>query len=174
MKKKDPSKKKLAKKILQTETKKQKNLFDHLEAIRTTKKLDYFESLSEKEQKSFNHWAILHGLSMDIELTELVSFLWRDGYYDKIPSPLFYRVLLELVPQTKQRLFWIKKTKKVNQSLLKYISDWYSTSLREAEDYLDIFMSTDDGIKEIGRILEGMGLSDKEAESIFTEELKNE
>ncbi len=109
---------------------------------------------------------------MDISLTQLISLLWRDGYYDKIPSAQFYKILVELVPQTTQRLFWTKKSKKINQTLLKYIADWYSISNREAEDYLDIFMASDEGIKQVANILEGVGLTDKEAEKILTEDVK--
>lgn len=110
---------------------------------------------------------LLHGLSMDNNLIELVAYLWRDGYYDKIPSPQFYRLLVELVPQTNQRLFWIKKSKKTNTKLLKHIATWFSVSTREAEDYLGILMANDEGMKEVGWILEGLGLTDKEAEKVL-------
>jgi hypothetical protein len=107
---------------------------------------------------------------MDSGLIELVAFLWRDGYYDKIPSPQFYKLLVEVVPKTSQRLFWIKKSKKINQKLLDHIALWYSISNREARDYLDIFMSDDTGLKELSWILEGIGLTDKEAEQLLTTE----
>lgn len=148
--------------------KKPKNLFDHLTAIRTTKGSNYYDSLTEKEKKGFNHWSILHGLSQDINLTQLVAFLWTDGYYDSIPSNLFYKLLVDLVPQTNSRLYWIKKSKKSNNKLIEYISKWYSISSREAEGYLNIFMESDGGIEEIANILEGSGLTDKEAEEILT------
>jgi hypothetical protein len=105
---------------------------------------------------------------MDINLIELVSFLWRDGYYDKIPSPQFYKLLVDLVPKTTQRLFWIKKSKKSNKKLVNFISQWYSISSRESEEYLSIFTLNDAGYKELGRILEGMGLNDFESEQILT------
>jgi hypothetical protein len=110
---------------------------------------------------------LLYGLSMDANLIELVSYLWRDGYYDKIPSPQFYQLLVEMVPQTNQRLFWVKKSKKTNTKLINHIAMWYSISTREADDYLDIFMSNDEGLKELGWILEGLGLTDKEAEKLL-------
>lgn len=154
--------------------KKSRNLFDHLTAIRTTKQPDYYESLTEQERKGFNHWAILMWLAMDESLIPLTAFLWRDSYYDKIPSHAFYKLLVERVPQTSQRLFWIKKSKKTNIKLLKHISTWYSVSTREANDYLNIFMSTDDGIKEIAWILEGLGLTEQEAESVLLGENQDE
>jgi hypothetical protein len=163
MKKTETSSKKSVKKKPTLEVKKPKNLFDHLTAIRTTKDPDYYDSLNEAEKKGFNHWAILNGLSMDINLIELIAFLWKDGYYDKIPSPQFYRLLAELVPQTTQRLFWVKKSKQKNTELLKNVANWYSVSTREAEDYVNTFVETDDGCKELVNILQGLGLSEKEA-----------
>lgn len=165
--KKTPSKQKLSKKKQNSEIIKSKYLFDHLDAIRTHKDPNYYDNLTESEKKSFNHWAILHGLSMDVNLIDLTAFLWKDGYYDKIPPVLFYKLLIELVPKTTQRLFWIKRSQKRNVNLFKIISTWYSISYREAEEYFNIFTMKDDGYKEIGNILEGMGYTDKESEEIL-------
>lgn len=131
-----------------------------------TKNPNYWNTLSDKEKKNFNHWMILTGLSQDESLIPLCSSLWRDGYYDKIPSPQFYTLLCQLVPYSDRKFGW-NKSKKKNLSLLKYISDWYSISTREAQDYLSIFMSNDEGMIELAKILEGCGLSDKEAEEIL-------
>lgn len=161
------------------EAKKPKNLFDHLNQIRTTKDPNYYESLTESERKGFNHWAILHGLSQDIseknvDYVKLISSLWRDGYYDKIPSPQFYRLLIELIPPTNQRLFWTKKLEKSNQKLLNYVAEWYKISTREAGEYVKIFLSSDDGLNELGWILTGLGLTDKEAENMILGENEDE
>lgn len=167
MKKNKVSEKKSKKKEQNSELKKTKGLFDHLNSIRITKRPDYYESLTEQERKAFNHWALLMWLSMDSNLIPLTALLWRDGYYDKIPSPQFYKLLVDVIPYSEQKLFWIKKSKKFNNKLLNYIASWYSISNREAEDYLNIFTSTDDGIMELIRILEGQGLSEKETEKIL-------
>lgn len=105
---------------------------------------------------------------MDINLISAVSLLWRDGYYDKIPSELFYKLLVDIVPKTDKQLFWIKKQNKTNQKLIELISTWYSVSYREAEDYIDILTADDSGMKELSWILEGMGLTDNEAEKILS------
>ena len=153
-----------------TNLKKQKNLFDHLTAIRTTKDPNYYNSLTDGEKKGFNHWILLHALSMDTNLIELASFLWRDGYYDAIPSNRFYQLLLEIIPKTNQKLNWIKKSKKPNNQLIKYVSEWYSISTREAKEYVDIYSFDDKGILELASILEGIGLSAKEVENVLMRE----
>ena len=172
MKKSKKSEKK-SQKSEQSSQNSKKGLFDHLNEIRTTKDPNYYNTLTYQEKKGFSHWMILYGLSMDNNLIELIAFLWRDEYYDKIPSPQFYKLLVDLVPQTNQRLFWIKKSKR-NEKLVDCISKWYSISNREAQDYLDILFKTDKGIGEIGWILEGLGLTEKEAEKVLLGEDKDE
>lgn len=110
---------------------------------------------------------------MDNNLIELVAFLWRDEYYNRIPSPQFYKLLVELVPQTNQRLFWIKKSKR-NEKLIDCVSEWYRISNREAQDYLDILLKTDEGIRQVGSILEGLGMTEKEAEKILVGDNQDE
>lgn len=147
-----------------------KGLFDHLNQIRTKKDPNYFKDLSEKEQKGFSHWMILTGLSQDVNLIPLCAFLWKDGYYDKIPSSAFYTLLCDLVPVSHGKFGWVKPKKK-NLPLLEHIAKWYSISTREAQDYFQLFISNDSGIKELANILEGLGLSDKESEKLLGETL---
>jgi hypothetical protein len=109
---------------------------------------------------------ILTGLSQDESLIPLCSQLWKEGYYDKIPSPQFYTLLCQLVPYSDRKIFW-SKGKKKNLVLLKYISQWFSISTREADEYLSIFMTSDKGMTELAKILEGCGLNDSEAEKIL-------
>jgi len=163
-------KSKTRKKNSNSEVIKQKGLFDHLDAIRTSKDPKYYDNLNESEQKGFSHWAILNGLSMDVNLIELVAFLWRDGYYDKIPSKQFYQLLVDIVPQTNQRLYWVKKSKSKNTELLKVVSSWYSCSQRESEEYIDMFLLNDNGFNQLANILEGSGLTDREAEKLLKSE----
>lgn len=131
-----------------------------------TKNPNYWNTLSDKEKKSFNHWMILSGLSQDESLIPICSKLWREGYFDKIPSPQFYTLLCQLVPYSNRKFGW-NKAKKKNLVLLGYISKWFSVSTREADDYLSIFMLNEQGMNELAKILEGCGLSDKEAEEVF-------
>lgn len=154
------------KKSLGKNEQKEKGLFDHLNQIRTTKKTDYWNTLSDKEKKAFNHWMILLGLSQDESLIPLCSELWKEGYYDKIPSPQFYTLLCQLVPYSDRKFAW-SKAKKKNLVLLEYIANWFSISTREANDYFDIFMSDEKGMVELSKILEGCGLSDKKAEEVL-------
>lgn len=109
---------------------------------------------------------ILTGLSQDESLIPLCNKLWREGYYDKIPFPQFYTLLCQLVPYSERKFGWIKSKKK-NLKLLGYIAQWFSISTREADEYFSIFMLNETGMIELAKILEGCGLTDKEAEQVL-------
>lgn len=161
------SEKKLKKKSQHSQTK-VKSPFDHLNQIRTTKNPNYWDTLTDADKKNFNHWLILLGLSQDVNLIPLCALLWRDGYYDKIPSKQFYTLLCQLVPYNNNKFPWTKSNKK-NSAVLKHIANWYRISTREANDYLQIFMANEQGMKELADILEGLGLNDREAEKVLGE-----
>lgn len=146
-----------------------KNIYDHLTAIRTTKDPLYYTNLTDKEKKGFNHWLILNWLSMDIKLIPFISEIWKDGYYDVIPSNAFYKLLCQEIPKSFDKLFYIKKLTKQNKTLVNHISNWYSVSIREAECYYNTLMMSDDGMLTLVNILEGIGLSDIEAEQLLNE-----
>lgn len=165
MKKKETSDKKSLKKKIDSGS---RNLFDHLKAIRTSKDPQYYDSLTESEKKGFNHWQILYGLSMDSSLFPLLEILWQEGYYDKIPSNLFYKVLVDFVPKANYSLSWIKKIKEEKKELVQKISSWYSISEREAKEYLKIFLKSDDGLKELISILQGLAMNEKEIEKVLS------
>ena len=146
--------------------KKNLGLFDHLKAIRYTKDPNYYNNLSESEKKSFSHWMILTWLSLDDDLLDLIKLLFTDGYYDKIPSDMFYKMLVDFVPKSYNNLSWIKTTRK-SEKLLTELSRWFSVSKRESEEYLNIMLSSDVGLIELSSILEGLGFSDEESEELL-------
>ena len=171
MKKKNSSKKTSSKQPI---NQKEKNLFNHLEAIREFKDKSYYDNLTDNEKLKFNHWSILHGLSMDESMIKKVSVLWKDGYYDKIPSNLFYKVLLNLSPTpTNKRLNWIKKRKQNNKQLLMLISQKFEVSIREAREYINLYLTDNNSLQELERILQGFGLTDKEIEALFYDKVDN-
>src|SRR5271169_6605245 len=69
-------------------------LFDHIKHIRSIQDPNYYRNLSDLDSKSFNHFMILKALSMNPVLLEDISNLFR--YFDKIPSPQFYKLLIGL------------------------------------------------------------------------------
>jgi hypothetical protein len=157
--------KKRGRKKLENPTVKGIGLFDHVKHIRITQDPDYFKNLTELDKKSFNHFMILKALSMNPALLEDVSTLFR--YFDKIPSPQFYKLLIGLIPPDHPKKFypWVKAKKSpFSKKLIELISTYFEIPQREATEYATLLFLTNNGKKELEDICKVYGLSDKEIE----------
>lgn len=142
------------------------SLFDHVKHIRSVQDPKYYSNLSEENRKSFNHFMLLRALSMDDEVVGEMAFLYR--YFDKIPSPQFYQLLIALVPKSNRWVPWIKtKVVKHNQDLLELVAKTYSVSKRQANEYINVLIATEEGLQNLVGLCSAMGLSDSEVEGLF-------
>jgi hypothetical protein len=139
-------------------------LFDHIKHIRGVQDPDYFKNLSDLDVKSFNHFMILKALSMNPALLEDVSTLFR--YFDKIPSPQFYQLLIGLIPPDKKFYPWVKAKKQpYSNQLLELVARYFEISKKEAGEYATMLCSSEKGRKELEQLCRDFGLTDKEVES---------
>lgn len=140
-------------------------LFDHIKHIRLVQDPDYFNNLTELDKKSFNHFMILKGLSMNPDLLEYIGDLFR--YFDKIPSPQFYTLLIGLIPIDNPKRFypWVKAKKSpFSKDLIYFISQFFEVSKKEAEEYAFLLSSTKNGKEELIEICRDFGLTEKEVD----------
>jgi len=161
-------KKKVKKKI---ETLKGIGLFDHIKHIRCVQDPDYFKNLTDLDKKSFNPFMILKALSMNPDLLVDMADLFK--FFDKIPHPQLYQLLIGLVPIEDARVFhrWIKPAKKpYGNYLISLTSKYFEISKNEAEDYIRLLFFTDAGRNELKNLCEEFGLSDKEVELVIAGE----
>lgn len=150
-------------------------LFDHIKHIRTIQDPNYFKTLTELDIKSFNHFMILKALSMNPALLDDISSLFR--YFDKIPSPQFYQLLIGLLPPDPPQKFfpWVKSKKSiVSKQLVELISRHFETSNKESAEYAMILSSTENGKKELREICRDYGLTEDEVESALKGSDKDE
>jgi len=147
-------------------------LFDHIKHIQKVQDPDYISKLTELDLKSFNHFMILRGLSMNPALLDDIAFLYR--YYDVVPSPQFYKLLISFIPPEHSKVFhpWIKATKKhkYSKGLVELVERKFEASKKEAIDYVNIFSMTEAGKKELFDICQGFGLTDKEVENLMSDD----
>lgn len=143
-------------------------LFDHVKHIRGVQDPNYFDSLTELDEKSFNQFMILKALSMNPELLDDVAMLYK--YLElKIPNRQFYKLLITLVPLDRRYYPWVKAKKKpFGKELLNYLSQWFEVSTKEAQDYAAILSQTEKGKRELFNICQGFGLSDQEIEKVMS------
>jgi len=138
-------------------------LFDHIKHIRSIQDPDYFKNLEDIDKKSFNHFMILKALSMNPALLEDVSYLFK--FFDKIPSPQFYTLLIGLIPIDKKFYPWIKISKKpFSKQLLELVAKYFEVSEKEAEGYVLLLLSMDKGKDELINLCKDFGLENKEIE----------
>jgi hypothetical protein len=135
-------------------------LFDWLKEITGTKK--QWSSFNEDDQKQFNPYMVHRYISMYEPYIEVVNFAQLLPQNDKEKIYQFY---CAMIPKNNIWLKYIKGSKKKpNETILKYIADYYTISFGEAEDY--IYMLKKEGI---GYILEKSGVDEKEIKKLLKE-----
>jgi hypothetical protein len=146
------------------------SLFDHIKHISKYQDPDYYNSLTDLDKKTFNHFMILRGLSMNPALLDDISVLYR--YFDSVPSAQFYQLLISIIPADNPRAFhpWVKASKKSKYSdeLVDLVTRYFEVSPSEALDYITTYNLTESGKKELYDICRGYGLNEKEIDNILS------
>ena len=160
-------------KKIKLEKTKSLGLFDHVKHIREIQDPDYYLNLSNFDRKSFDHFMILKALSMDPQLLEIISkYLYP--FFDIIPSPQFYRLLISFIPKDKTYYPWIKAKNKYNVELIELISRLFEVSTQHAEEYASMLFSTEKGMDSLIHICQGFGKSKEDIEKLLLTNNNNE
>lgn len=116
---------------------KPKVLFDHIEAIYTNQRSDYFDTLTEADKKSYSNYMINRFISMNPHQVPFVNEIQKYN----LDSKLHYLFYSQVLPKGKQFNKYIKKTKEVKYEdwLIDIITKHFSVSVVEAEEYLEIY-----------------------------------
>jgi len=156
------SRNKLAKKLSQ----KKKGLFDHVKHIRQNQTQDYYDKLTESEQKTFNNYMVLRVLSMDPKIIEEISYISK--YMEVLPENKMYELLIKCLPKDYGFHKYIKKSSKdVNETIVDCICKKYQIGSKDAVDYYNMMILTDRGLSELVELVSSYGYTEKELEKIF-------
>lgn len=135
-------------------------IFDWLKEITGTKKP--WSSFSEEDQKQFNSYLVHRYISMYEPYIEVANFAQLLPQNDKEKIYQFY---CSMIPKNNIWLKYVKGSKKKpNEKILKYIADYYTISMGEAEDYIPILRK--EGIEYI---LNRSGVDEKETKKLLKE-----
>jgi len=138
-------------------------LFDHVNHIRKVQSLDYYDTLSDVDKKSFNHFMILRTLSMDRSSIDSISSIAK--YQSIVPSRNFYMLCTAVTNQTNTYFPYIKSSaKSFSDKLIELVSKKFEVSTFEAKEYCRIYMKDESGVNELRLICKGYGLTDKEVD----------
>jgi hypothetical protein len=117
-----------------------KTLFDHLNAIYTDKRMQYFDGLTDQDLKTYNQYMLNRFISMNPPQALLVDEIQSLG---TIPNRMHYKYFSDALPSGKQFNKFIKSvsTKVYVDWVIELVATHYEISRRDAIDYLDIYYS---------------------------------
>ena len=103
---------------------------------------------------------------MDTTIVEEMAQLYQ--FFDKIPSPQFYQLLVALVPKDFRFYPWIKsKHMKHKKELLTLVAKRFGVSKHEANEYVNLLLRNEIGQSELISICRAFGNSEEEIEELF-------
>jgi hypothetical protein len=141
-------------------------LFDHVKHIKSIQDPNYYNNLSDLDRKSFNHFMILQALSMNPQLLGNISILYQ--FFDVIPFPQFYKLIISLIPKDTTYYPWIKSKVKYNSELAELVARRFEISTQHAGEYIGILFSTNEGMDSLVYICQGFGKSEDEIEKLLS------
>ena len=141
---------------------KKRSLFDHIREVTAVQKVDYFDTLSVDDKKSWSNYMVNRFLSMKMEWVELVNELQK---YKLEPKEL-YKLYINILPKGKQ---WLKYTKGRNDMnypnwLINIVANDMEVSKQEAKDAVDMYYLTEGGMAELGQLARKWGVEPKKIE----------
>ena len=139
-----------------------KSLFDHIKAITSEQNPDYWATLDEGDKKTWSNYMIHRFLSMNKDWIQVLSEI--QPYTQVLEPNALYLALIGLLPKGRH---YLKYTKGKNDAkyegwLVELIIKEFTSSKKEALEYLEIFYSTREGRENVKYICEKYGIDKKE------------
>ncbi len=139
-----------------------RTLFNHIQAITSEQDPNYFDKLTEEDEKSWSNFMINRFLSMNPDWVEMVSTILP--LTKTLRTKDMYKVYINIIPKGKYYLNYIKGKKEAQYDdfIIELIKKEFLCSERQADDYLDILYSTKEGRENIKWICERYGIEKKQ------------
>ena len=139
---------------------KNKGLFDHITHITQKQNKGYWDSLNETEKKQWSNYMIHRFLSMKMEYVDVVNEIQR---YNLKPKDL-YKLYINVLPKKKEWLKYVKGKKDMKHPkwLLEIVARYYESSLKEAQEYAEVFYTTEQNKANLKTILQSYGADTNE------------
>jgi hypothetical protein len=136
-------------------------LFDHVKAITQKQDPKYWDTLEEADKKNWSTYMIFRFLSMKSDWVEIVADL--QPYLQEAPPKAVYLALIDILPKTREFLRYTKPKgeDKYEKWLVDLVALKYEVPKIEAEDYLKILYSIENGNLKIKEIAQSYGVDEK-------------
>ena len=145
---------------------KAKSPFDHINAIYNNQRLDYYDTLSDVNKKSFSPYVINMGISMTPDFLPVVNE--ANKYWDQLDNRSLYLFYSQAIPKGKYFNKWVKGVKDIDYEdwLVDLVGRKFEVSKSEAKVYLRIFYKTDEGRDDLRAICQGFGIDAKKLKKV--------
>ena len=145
---------------------KRKSLFDHLNAIFTDQSVDYYDSLSVEDRKTYSIYMINRLVSMNMDFIEIVNEFQK--FWEVVKDRESYLFYSQCLPQGKQWNKYIKPKveKKHEEWGVKLVDLYFEVSKMEAVDYIDLFMAAPEGKARLKEIFETYGIEPRKIKKV--------
>lgn len=131
-----------------------KGLFDHINHIKFEQDPDYFKNLSEEDKKSWSSFMIIKFLSMDMQLTNMMTYV--NKYISVLDDSEMYTYLINLLPKDNYNTTWMKdKSSKESNEAIACMQKAFRCSEQKAYEYYKILNED-----EINHILQSFGIKE--------------
>ena len=143
---------------------KTKSLFDHITHITQKQTKNYWDDLNDADRKTWSNYMIHRFLSMKMDYVEVVNELQR---YNLKPKEL-YKLYTNILPKKKEWLRYTKGKKVMKHPtwVVEIVTKYHQVSIKEANEYLEIYYSSEQGKAELKSILRKFGTEPKEIKKL--------
>ena len=143
---------------------KTKSLFDHITHITQKQTKNYCDDITDADRKTWSNYMIHRFLSMKMEYVEIVNEFQR---YNLKPKEL-YKLYTNVLPKKKEWLRYIKGKKVMKHPtwVVEIVTKYHEVSTKEANDYLEIYYSSEQGKADLKSILQKYGVEPKEIKKL--------
>ena len=144
--------------------KKPNDLFQHVDAIFTNQRIDYFDNLSDESKKAYNGFMVNRAISMNSDFLPLVNEI--NQYQGNIGSRESYLFYSQALPHKKQFNKWIKSetAREYDSNAIRLLIHHNECSIRDAEVMYDIYMQHPNQFKIF---LESYGMNPKDIKKVI-------
>jgi hypothetical protein len=128
--------------------------FDHIKEIYTKQRMDYFDTLSDDDKKTFQPYMINRIISMNPDFIEIANEAQK--YYGTFGPRELYLFYSQIIPKGNYYNKYIKAIKEIEYEfwLVLRLADHFQISRAEAIDYLRLYYASDAGKDTLRQICE--------------------
>jgi hypothetical protein len=146
--------------------KKKAGLFDHLNQVKKGKDPEWWNKLTDKGKKSWSTFMINRFMSMCKDYLPIINEL--QPYVQHMEDEHVYRLYAELFPYDPKFYKYVKGKKGSDfpDYVIDLLSDHFHVSKEQAEDYIKIYLSTEQRKQDLLDLMRAYAMDEKKIQKV--------